>query len=695
MTGAGLREMFAPRGAMVIGASTTPGKLGAVMAESLDRGGLAVGRVNPRAEGPGFVPSAEAAADHIRSLGGEPDLAVLCVPAGATAPALADSAAAGARAALVCSGGFGEIGAEGARIEAEVRAEIARTGIRLVGPNSSGFFSPPRDLVASFVPGARDLLPGRVGVIAASGGVNHMLAFQLAARGVGLSLGVGIGTGIDVGHADVVRYLADDVSTDVIALHIETVHDGRALVSAVREASRAKPVVALVVGRTDVSEFATSHTGALATSWRTTRSALAQAGAVVVDDADHLLDATVGLLAGRLAPSADAGAALVTGQAGPGLLIADALGVAGVSMPRLAEGTQTRIGEHLPPMTFQANPVDTGRPGPGFPDVVAAVADDPAVDVVGIYGLTEPVVDMTASIRSARELAGSAVPIVLGMDGAPEEIEDIRSAATGAGIPFVTGPGALARALAALVEDAHLRVRPDDDVPADGRQVTRAEGWDEDATKSLLDSGGIPGPRRRTIDLDDAGRAEASRALAELGGEVVAKILDADVLHKTDIGGVYVGLRDEESLRAALGGLDAIGARRVLVEEMAPGGVDLIVGARRDPVFGPVVLLGLGGVAAEAVGDVAIRLSPLSAGEATAMADELAASALLDGWRGGPVADRDALGAIIATLGGLLAANPWIDELEINPLRVTREGMVALDAVLVTGRNDDGTDTDH
>ena len=316
-----LTPLFAPRGIIVVGASSSPEKLGAVMAQSLSSYPAPVEPVNSRGENGMHTSIADAAA----AIPGSPDLAVLCVPATATAQAIRDSAASGAKAALVCAGGFAEAGGPGVEYALQVEDAVRETGIRLLGPNTSGFFVPHRNLRASFVPGVAELEPGSVAVVAASGGVNHVLAFHLQRSGAGVSLAVGIGAGTDITAPDVLDYLITDDQTKVIALHLETVSDGPALIDAVSRLSAVKPVVALVVGRNDVSELAQSHTGALATSWRTTRSVLRQAGAVIVDDENQLVSAVTALAGRRLAPAADPGVGLITGQAGPGLLIADAL----------------------------------------------------------------------------------------------------------------------------------------------------------------------------------------------------------------------------------------------------------------------------------------------------------------------------------------------------------------------------------
>jgi acetate---CoA ligase (ADP-forming) len=668
-----LEPLFAPRGIVVVGASRDPGKLGTVMLRSLRPFGRPVAGVNPRDADPGarrYASVAEAAAaTHARL-----DLAVLCVPAAASARAVTDAARGGARAALVCSGGYAEAGGDGAGFQRDLAAAAARAGVVLLGPNTSGFLVPALRLSASFVPGAASVPAGPVAVVAASGGVNHALAYLLAEAGVGVSLAVGLGNAVDVTAPDVLRHLAADDRTRAVALHVESVPDGPALVGAVRYLAERKPVAALVVGRSDVADFARSHTGALATSWRTTRAALRQAGAVVVDDERDLVDAVTALSALRLPPAPVSGVGVVTAQAGPGLLHVDGLCARGVEVPPLAAPTRRRLAALLPPLTYQANPVDTGRPGPAFGEVLAAVAADPGVDLVSVYALTEPdALDLPAA------LAGDHAPVVAALGGPATEVAAQREALRWMGVPVLASPRALTTAVTALVEDACARAVPAG--PAVSVDLALRSGpFDEDQAKTVLTALGIATAPRRVCTT----RAQGHEALAALGGPVAVKLLDAGITHKSDVGGVFLGVRDAAGLEAALDALEAAGHHRFLIEAMAAPGVDLLAGARRDPVFGPVVLLGLGGVVAEALADVAVALAPLSAAEAAGLADRLAGRVLLDGFRGGPVADRAALGAVLARLGALLAANPGVEEIEINPLRITREGLVALDAVLRT-----------
>jgi acyl-CoA synthetase (NDP forming) len=680
-----LASVFAPRGIAVIGASIDPDKMGSVMARSLAAFGGPVVKVNERG-GDSAAGLFRSVSDGMQALG-VVDLAILCVPAPLCAGALDRAADAGVRGALVCAGGFAEAGHEGERAQADLLEVARRHHVRVLGPNTSGFFVPGDGLFATFVPGALTISAGNIGLVAASGGVNHALAFLLQSAGHGVRLAVGLGNAIDVGTAEVISHLAQDDAVHAIAVHLESVDDGPALVSAVRDAARSKPVVVLVVGRADVGDFARSHTGALATAWRTTCAVLAQAGAVVVDDERELVDAVTALSSTRLDPHPDPGVALVTAQAGPGLLVMDSLRHHGVRLPELSTQTQEHLGALLPPITFQANPVDTGRPSDTFADVIRTAAHDPSVDLVALYALTEPgAVDLSTAILAGAE----AGPLVAGVGGTEAETVPVRGRLLGEGIAVSAAPTGLAASVRALVTDARQQHRLLQSVRSSApttqvNDLIGAKGaWDEHEAKQLLGSLGIQTPRGIACDNED----EARRALDVLCAPLAVKLLDATVLHKTEVGGVHLGVSTPDDLDLALRGLRDSGAHRFLLEEMSEGGLDLIVGARRDPVFGPVVLFGLGGTVAEALADVSIRAAPLSVEEARNMPSELSGRQLLQGWRGAPRLDSQALADIVVTLGDLLTAHPELDEVEINPLRLSSQGLVALDAVITTRSND-------
>jgi acetyltransferase len=677
-----LRPLFAPRGVVVIGASRDGSKLGAVMARSLSGFPGPVASVNPRDVDPAqrrFASVADAA-DAIET---PLDLAVLCVPAAVTARALADAASGGVRAALVCSGGYAEAGGPGVGYQAELVTAAREAGVVLLGPNTSGFLAPRRGLTASFVTGAAAVPAGPVAVVAASGGISHAVAFLLAEAGIGVSLAVGLGNAVDVAAADVLAHLIEDEATRAIALHVESVADGPALIAAVRAVTARVPVAALVVGRNDVADFARSHTGALATSWRVTRAALRQAGAVLVDDEQALADAVAALSLVRLPAARDPGVGVVTAQAGAGLLHVEGLLERGVRVPAFGAAARARLAALLPPLTYQANPVDTGRPGETFPAVLAAVAADPGVDLVSLYVLAEPdALDLPQALATA-----GPMPAVAATGGSAAEVTRVRDAARRLGIPVLRSPAALTTAATALVHDAQARARAEERLGELGpgiavgppaRLLLDRPAFDEDEAKSVVAVLGVPTPPRRACNS----RAEVRAAVADLPGPVAVKLLDAGSTHKSEVGGVQLGVRDEADLERALDALEAAGARRFLVESMAAPGVDLIAGAVRDPVFGPVVLVGLGGVVAEALADVATAPAPLPAAEAAELLGELAARPLLDGFRGGPAVDRAAVGRVVAALGDLLTAHDRLESIEINPLRATADGLVALDAVI-------------
>ena len=678
-----LDALFAPRGVAVIGASADPDKLGGAMAASLASYDGDVALVNPRGGDHMFTSVAEAAA------AGPLDLAVLCIPAPACSAVLDECGEAGIGAALICAGGFAEAGGEGVGHQRDVLDTIRRHRIRLLGPNTSGFFVPGAALHASFVPGVTSLSPGGVGVVAASGGLNHALAFAFDREHAGLSLGVGIGAGIDVSAPDVLDHLAADDATTAIALHLETISDGPALIAAVRRAAAAKPVVALVIGKNDIGEFARSHTGSLATSWRTTRALLGQAGALVVDTVDDLVTATTVLSRARLVPTGAPAAALVTAQAGPGLAIVDAAQECGIGFPQLASTTTETLSTLLPPMTYQANPVDTGRPGPGHSAVVSAVTDDSAIDVTAVYALAEPVVDL---VEAATPAHSGGATVVLGVDGPADDVEKARHRAADAGIPLVVGPQAVAVALDALARDAVLRELLAGETKSRstaGGNVLIADiastGLTESAAKDLLDRAGITTPARRVVT--DLPQAQAARA--SMSDAVAVKISSSDVLHKSDIGGVRLGIATPEAMAEAFGDVRTAARRagtgeEILIEEMAPAGTDLIVSARRDPVFGVTVVVGVGGTATEVYADVAVAAWPATRTWLTHLPDSLVARDLLDGHRGGIPVDRDKLADVLDTLGRLVHTHASISEVEINPLRATADGLIALDAVVLT-----------
>ncbi|MCX7523292.1 acetate--CoA ligase family protein [Microbacterium sp. STN6] len=672
-----LDPLFAPKSVAVIGASASPEKAGYAMMQSLSTFAGPLYPINPRA-GEVLGHTAYASVGDVEEA---PDLAVLVVPPAAVPAALEQCAAAGVRGAVICSGGFAESGAEGEALQNRV-AEIARTtGIRVLGPNTSGFINAADAVCANFMPSVTELAAGGVSIVAQSGGVNLALSFMLARANVGLRIAAGLGNAVDVGFVDVLDHFAADDATTAVGLHIEGVSDGRALMAAVRRVAELKPIVVLKVGRNDVGDFAKSHTGALTGSYQVARQALAQSGAVVVETPTELVDALTALSQVRLPAVEAPGVGVITGQAGPGLIIADSLASRHVAVPTLAAATLTAVSHLLPPLTYQKNPVDTGRPGQTFPAIVTAVAGDPAIDLLAVYALDEP-----GALDPAGALAGAAVPALFASGGTIAALDGRRAALSAMGIPLFDSPDALARGAAAVVDDARARLRlryavAEHDVWQHGRPLGHV--LDENESKQLFEAEGLTLPARRVA----ADHTAAERALAELGGPVVVKVLDAAITHKSDVGGVHVGVRTAAELAQALETIDRIpgapGARRYLIEAQAERGVELIVGATRDAAFGPVVLLGVGGVDVELGGEPILTVAPFGREQALDAIDRLPQS-IRAGHRGGVAVDRDALARVLVAVGDVMARHDDIQEIDLNPVRLTSAGPTVLDALVVT-----------
>jgi acetyltransferase len=522
--------------------------------------------------------------------------------------------------------------------------------------------------------------------VAQSGGINLTLAFLLDRLGEGISLAVGLGNAVDVSSSDVLSMLAEDDSTAAVALHLEGVPRGRELFETLRTVTRKKPVIALVAGRSDIGEFAVSHTGNLMGLHQRTTSALVQAGVVVVDSTDELAQAAAVLSKSRMAPKARHAFGLVTGQAGPGLLIVDGLKTAGLDVPELQAESISAIQALLPPMTFVKNPVDTGRPGASFPQVVSQVAADPRIDATLVFGLSEPSVLDPAFALEPSKIWGK--PIVFGTLGMAGDIQPALDALDKISVPAVLSPERLVLAARVLAADSRGQWRLARTSHVEYRQIADLiKGpLNESGAKDLLSGYGVRSPGRR---LCRSG-VEAFSAFRDLIKPVVVKIAADDIAHKTEAGGVFLNVRDEAELAEALAKIDRIPTATpgvVLIEEMAPPGVELIVGAVRDASWGPCVVVGLGGITAEAMADSSVRLAPLVSDDVDEMIDGLRGKRLLAGFRGFPAYERKAIADVATTLGQLLIEHPEIDEIEINPLRMTADGALALDALVVMSKH--------
>lgn len=667
-------RLLSPNSIAVVGASPTAGKIGNVLMRNFAGFSGAIYPVHLTARevlGRTAYPS-------LRAISQPVDLALLAIPQSAVLAALEDCVAAGIGAAIVYSGGWAETGDAGHALQSDMQRFARAANIRILGPNTSGFVRPESGIFATFVAGIhQQLRAGSLAIVAQSGGVNLSLCFLAQNEGIGVRLGIGLGNACDVGLADVLNWLADDQQTSVVALAIEGIADGRGLVSAIERLADKCPVVALTAGRSEIAQFAKSHTGVLTGSYRVKRAALAQAGAVVVDDLTEMIDAIKALGAFRLPAKQHVGVGVVTGQAGPGLLLTDALRSRTISIPALSSATRDRLKQLLPPLTYQENPVDTGRPGETFTDVLKTVRNSDGIDVLAVSLLHEPDAVDPASVLS------EVSPTILCSLGPSELMVSLQDTLAAHRIPLFPTPDRAATAVSAVVRDARHQWRRRETNRSTSSITTAytppSGRWDEETAKELLKSVGIVTPERVVCDTHD----DAMRALSTLGPPVVVKILNPHVLHKTDAGGVHLNVRTVGEMAVALTAIDRTRGSRYLIERMIASGPELILGARRDKSFGAMIALGAGGTGVEVDDDVAIRLAPVSDVDARDMLGELRVAKRYRGHRGAIAVDEDALAVMIQSLGQVIAAREDIAELEINPLRVTKHGLIALDALVV------------
>lgn len=678
-----VRALLAPRRVALVGASATPGKLGHLLLQNL------------LAEGAGFRGEVVPVHPELREIGGVPaytslalvpgrvDLAVIATPAALVPAAIADCVAVRVPVAVIITGGFAEMGDEGADLQRRITAVARAGGVRLVGPNCFGVIGPGAGLNASMAMG----MPAAGGIaLFTQSGAYGMAAFNHSREErIGFSSVVACGNKADLDECDFLEAFGEDPATRVVAMLVESVGDGRRFFEIARDVTRRKPVVILKTGSGDAGRrAAASHTAALATDAAVTLAALRQAGAHVVEDGLTLLDLAATL--DRQPPLKGRRVGIITNSGGTGVELADLLEARGLSVPVLSEQVQSMLRPVVPAHGSTANPIDVTTDWKRFGDMYGTslsvlLASDEVDAVVPVLlqrsATSSQVAERVIAEVSAARAQGSRKPVHVCWV-APEEAQPNRARLLDAGIPCHAWPVRAAQILAMTVAPISERApraevttfdRPDDVAPP--------VGWLGSAQVfGLLDDAGIPVARWRLA----WSREEAVSAAAEMGCTVVLKAEQPGLVHKSDAGGVIVGLSTPEGVGAAYDDLvGRLGAGAVLLQEQASPGLELILGARRDASFGPVVMAGLGGVWVETLKDVALRLAPVGEAEALGMLTELKGYPLLAGSRGRPATDTAALARLIAKLSALIAGAEWIEEIDVNPVIANGDGLVAVD----------------
>jgi acetate---CoA ligase (ADP-forming) len=673
-----LRPLFAPSSVAVVGASADESKWGNVLARGALRGAhrrsvFLVNRAGSEILG-------ERAYRSLAELPEVPELVVVCVPAPGFERAVDEALAVDARAIIGITTGLGEHDDEGKRIEFAVAERARAAGAVLLGPNCLGVFDAEEELDVGWSP----LPEGSVALVSQSGNLALELARLAAASGLGFSRFASLGNQADLVAADFLDELAAHERTRAIALYLEDFRDGRAFVAAAaRSSDGGTPVILLTGGVNPASaRAARSHTGALVSEVRAIRAACAASGIVHVTTPKALVDAAQALVSGRA--SRGRRVAVYADGGGHGVVAGDVVAAAGLELPVLSEPMCSSLATHLPETATVANPVDFAGGGERglalYADVGRLLLDSDEVDAVlltgyfGGYGVDTPALagEEIAAARSLAAAAGSYRALVVHSTypESPAAVE-LRHH----GVPVY---GDIESAVAALALLADLaggeRVAPVE------VELARLEppGAGYQGAREFVAGAGVPmTAARRASTLD-----EALAAAEEIGYPVAVKA--ADRLHKSEAGGVVLGLADRQALERALRELDA---HELSVEEMAPvgDGIELIVGSKRDPRFGPVVLVGLGGVYAEILDDVAVALAPIDDRLAEHLVRSLRAAPLLDGARGRPSLDVAAAARVVAAVSQAAAACPEVAELDVNPLLVLPTGALGLDARVLLG----------
>jgi len=705
MTGrqAGLRALFNPRSIALVGATDKSGWSVATHANlRVHEFGGPVYLVNPHTE----VVHGERAHRSLSELPGPVDLAYVMVPTAAVLDVLRAGADAGIRAFVILTAGFGETGPEGARREAEIIAFARDRGLTVLGPNGNGYINAAAGITPYGLPIPVPLLRGPVGVVLQSGGLASAVLSFAQARNLGISLLVSMGNESMLSVTDVVGHLVDDPATRVIALFLESVRQPAEFAAAARRALAAgKPIVALKVGRSDTAQHtAQAHTGALTGDDAVIDSVFRRLGVIRVRSLEDLI-ITSGVLAeltrdGVTAAGPLAGNRLgvVTPSGGASEIIADRAEDEGLALPPFAPATTAALKAMLPAFADVANPLDVT----GYVVVdrtllgraLEIVVTDPGLDVVLL--LADPVRDEPADpalpravlAANAGRIAVAPKPVVVVSNALTDVTPVGRRYLAEAGYPHVAGGiehGLTAIGAAVRWSRARAAAAEPTPPPAGPGALRRPEGtgiWAEDRAAAFLAGCGVP-----VVPSRPAGDEAAAVAAAdELGYPVVVKA--AGLAHKSDTGGVRLGLGDAVAVRAAFGPVHAVAAGGpVLIQPYRTGGIELICGIVRDPAWGLMLAVGLGGIWVEVLRDVALRPLPVSPDEVIGALEELRGRAVLHGARGAPPADLAAVAEVItriATVAALLGDR--LESLEVNPLLVRGDQAEALDA-LITWRS--------
>ena len=685
-----LTPFFDAKGVAILGASTNPRKLSYGILENLISYGYKgeVYPVNPNAS---EILGKKAYAS-ITDVPDPVELAVVVLPVTVIMDTMKEIGERGIKAVVIITGGFRELGEEGAKVERAVK-ELARSyGMRVVGPNCVGTIDVRTGLDSTFIKG----LPpaGPIAFISQSGAICGGVIDLIINSKIGFSHFASLGNEMDVTEADMLEYFAEDENAKVIAMYVEGIQDGPRFMEVARRVSRKKPIVFLKAGKNDAGAKAvSSHTGSLAGSYTAYQAALAQAGVVEVETISQLFNVAWAL--GTQPLPAGKRVAMTTNAGGAAALAADSLAFNGFELAQISPEIQQTLRTKLNPSAQVSNPVDMlGSVSPE--DYIWSLSNldaDQGVDVLLPILVPQSLVDTEGVANSWIEIGRKTQKTLLTCLMGERSTLEAEQSLNMAGVPVYAFPDEAGRVLKGMMQYKQLLTKPEfkpvavDNVEKNKMEAALAlvdgtQAVGEYETRIMLEAYGIA-----SVPGDLAGGVEEAVEIAEKAGyPVVLKIVSEDILHKSDSGGIALNIDNSDALRVEYSKLmERIAKnepnariRGVMVEQMAPKGVEVIVGMRRDPTFGPMMMFGLGGTMVELLKDISFKVAPLTSEDIDEMIEDTLAGKLLKGYRGSPKADIEAVKQVIASLSQLSMDTPAISEIEINPLIVYPEGQGAI-----------------
>jgi len=693
-----MEYFFKPAGVALIGASSNPGKLShGILKNAVDFGYQGkVYPVNPTNKeilGLTCYPDITSVPDPV-------DLAVIVLPASRVADALTACGRRGLKAVTVISGGFKEVSSEGAEIENKC-VEIARQyHMRMVGPNCVGTMDLYSGLNTTFIRGAPD--KGPIGFVSQSGAVCGAIVDLVCGKGIGFSHFISLGNEADVTETDMIEYLGQEPNTGVIACYVEAIRDGQRFIEVCRSISKIKPIVLLKAGQTDAGARAvSSHTGSLAGSLSAYEAAMKQCGVIMVKTASDLVNISHALSIQPL--PVNNRIAIITNSGGPAALASDSLANNNIQLANLSASTKNNLKNRLNPSAQLSNPVDMlgGAEPAEYGFAVENCLQDNLVDAVLVIHVPTSVVNPDEIAKAIGEAANNFNKPVLACIMGDYSIGQARDILSQYKIPTYQYPEQIGPVIGAMVSCHQIKVAPvEHSYPIKSGNplplntmippLARAE-LGESQIRPLLAAYGIPIVHAEIARTEN----EAGNIAVKMAVPLAMKIVSPDILHKSDAGGIQLNINGADQARSAF--LDIISNIRkynpaaivdgVIMEPMAPKGQEVIIGMKRDPQFGPMLMFGLGGIYVELFKDVSFRIAPFSKTDALNMIQETKAGLLLKGMRGHAPADIESVIDCIMKLAQICLDYPEIQEIEINPLLVLAEkqGAVALDARAILG----------